>query len=314
MNESFVLEVLRASLGTHTRMDNTGNAQFYCPSCRHRKPKLAVNVRSLKFHCWICEERGNNIANFLWKNGFKDEAKKLGRSKNQVNDIDNLFGDTTAVEPVKSPKVEMPPKYHSLFVNKNKDMFKHVVQYLYGRGLTDDDFIKYKIQYSIVENKVLFPSYDGSEELNYYVTRTADPLATFKYQNSGNPKIEIIFNEHMIKWNEPLYLVEGVFDYITCRQNAVPILGSSLTKNSKLYKKIVHHQTPVVFALDPDANKKMFRSIENIIMYNDHVSYIDWGNEKNDISEMGSENFSRYIQEHQIDYDFSSQISSRLYI
>ena len=118
----------------------------------------------------------------------------------------------------------------------------------------------------------------------------------------------------MIKWNEPLYLVEGVFDYITCRQNAVPILGSSLTRNSKLYKKIVHHQTPVVFALDPDANKKMFRSIENIIMYNDHVSYIDWGNEKNDISEMGSENFSRYIQEHQIDYDFSSQISSRLYI
>tara|TARA_Y100000310_G_C20700659_1_gene829553 strand:+ start:664 stop:1608 length:945 start_codon:yes stop_codon:yes gene_type:complete len=314
MNEGFVLEVLRTSLGSHTRMDNTGNAQFYCPSCRHRKQKLAVNVRNMKYHCWICDERGNNIANFLWKNGFKTEAKRLGGAKNKVTDLDNLFGERNKVTHIEDSRIEMPPKYHNLFVNKHKVMFNEVVRYLYSRGLTDEDFIKYKIHFSIVENKILFPSYDDNEELNYYVTRSADPECSFKYQNSGNPKIEIIFNEHMIDWKQPLYLVEGVFDYITCRKNAVPILGSTLTSNSKLYKKIVHHQTPVVFALDSDANKKMFKSIENIVMYNDHVSYIDWGAETRDISEMGTEDFSHYVKKHQIDYDITSQIISKLII
>jgi len=191
-------------------------------------------------------------------------------------------------------------------------MFAEAISYLYSRGLTDEDFIKYKVHYSILENKILFPSYDGNEELNYYVIRSADPNATFKYQNSDNPKTHIIFNEHMIKWDEPLYIVEGVFDYISCRQNAVPILGSILTSNHKLYKQIVKHQTPVVFALDSDANKKMFKSIENIIMYNDHVSYIDWGDEVRDISEMGENDFAHYVTDHKVEYDMTSQIISRL--
>jgi len=313
MNESFVLETLRQSLGTHTRMDNTGNAQFYCPSCRHRKPKLAINIRTMKYHCWVCDERGNNIANFLWKNGFKNEARKLKSSIKKPDDLFNLFEEDT-VDEKKETHVELPPKYHNLFVNKHKVMFGEVVKYLYDRGLTDDNFIKYKVHFSIVENKILFPSYDEREELNYYVTRSADPDSTYKYQNSGNPKIDIIFNEHLIKWDEPLYLVEGVFDYISCKQNAVPILGSTLTSNSKLYKKLVHHQTPVVFALDPDANKKMFKSIENIVMYNDHISYIDWGSETRDISKMGTEDFSHYAKDHQVNYDFTSQVFSKLFV
>jgi len=58
----------------------------------------------------------------------------------------------------------------------------------------------------------------------------------------------------------------------------------------------------------------MFKSIENIVMYNDHVSYIDWGSETRDISEMGTEDFSRYVKEHQVDYDITSQVISRLVI
>jgi DNA primase len=314
MNEGYVLEVLRTSLGAHTRMDNTGNAQFYCPSCRHRKQKLAVNVRSLKYHCWICEERGNNIANFLWKNGYKNEARKLGASKNKKTDLENLFGDDIVIDYGEEQKVELPPKYHNLFVNKHKVMFLSAVNYLYQRGLTDDDFIKYKIHYSIMDERVLFPSYDDNENLNYYVSRSIDPECTYKYRNSDNPKTEIIFNEYMIKWNEPLYLVEGVFDYIACGKNAVPILGSTLTSNSKLYKRLVKNQTPVVFAFDYDANKKMFKSIENIVKYNDHVSYIDWGSETRDISEMGTDDFSRFVKDHQVNYDTTSQILSKLII
>ena len=313
MNESYVLSVLQQSLGNHTRMDNTGNVQFYCPSCKHRKQKLAVNVRNLRYHCWICDERGNNIASFLWKNGFKNEAKKLKSDVGQSRELSSLFETPKQIEDTREENVEFPKKYHNMFVNKNKPMFVHAAEYLYQRGLTDDDFIKYNIHFSIIENRILFPSYDTAGVLNYYVSRSIEPDCFIKYRNSNNSKTEIIFNEHLIDWNKTLYLVEGVFDYITCRQNAVTILGSTLTRNSKLYKKIVKCQTPIVFALDVDANKKMFKSIENIITYNDHVSYIDWGSETRDISEMGTDNFLNFIKEHKVDYDFTSQVTSKLF-
>ena len=41
----------------------------------------------------------------------------------------------------------------------------------------------------------------------------------------NSPKTNFIFNEHFVDWNKPLFLVEGVFDAIMLRRNAVPILG-----------------------------------------------------------------------------------------
>ena len=51
-------------------------------------------------------------------------------------------------------------------------------------------------------------------------------------------------------------LVEGVFDAIVVKNNAIPILGSTLREESKLFQAIVIHDTPVYLALDDDAEKK----------------------------------------------------------
>ena len=52
-------------------------------------------------------------------------------------------------------------------------------------------------------------------------------LYTEKGKASYNPEAQkeiIIFNEHLIDWNEPIYIVEGAFDSIFI-PNSIPMLG-----------------------------------------------------------------------------------------
>ena len=73
-----------------------------------------------------------------------------------------------------------------------------------------------------------------------------------------NPPVEkdIIFNELYIDWDEPITIVEGVFDAMVAGINSVPIMGSTLREESKLFQAIVINDTPVYLALDADARKK----------------------------------------------------------
>lgn len=302
------LEVLKGCLGEHTKIDAKGNVQFYCISCKHKNKKLAVNINTLRFQCWVCGERGN-IASYLYKMGFKTESNKISPYKEELN-IDDLFGENKKTEVKK--ELIFPESYYGIYANKNKKFFKKSINYLLSRGLSEDDFIKYNIHYSIKEERILFPSYDLDDNLNYYVTRSLSPNAFMKYKNADVRNQDIIFNERFINWKEKLYIVEGIFDSINCRENSVPLLGSSLSRSSALYKKIVKNQTPVVLALDPDAKKKMFKCAENLITFNNNIFYVDWGEEKRDISEMGSSIFSSYVEKNINKYTLSDEVLSRL--
>ena len=77
-----------------------------------------------------------------------------------------------------------------------------------------------------------------------------------KYINASVPKITVVFNDMNINLSKELALVEGPFDLVKCDVNATCLLGSHLSTDSLLFKKIVVNQTPTVIALDPDAKKK----------------------------------------------------------
>ena len=83
---------------------------------------------------------------------------------------------------------------------------------------------------------------------------------------------------------------EGVFDAIVAGPNAVPILGSTLRPNSKLFMKIVQNDTPVFLALDPDAIKKEQRIIKMFLNYGVELYTIDTSGYE-DVAEMGREEF-----------------------
>ena len=159
------------------------------------------------------------------------------------------------------------------------------------RGLTKEDILRYDIHYSIGEQRILFPSYDSNHNLNYYVARTIQPFEGYKYKNAIAPKREVIFNEHLVEWDRPLYIVEGIFDAILSRKNAVPVLGSSIGRGSLLFKRLFE-----------------------LIRYNVSVTYVDWKSEERDIAEMGTDKFEEIVTSGSVkSFTFEDQIKERLF-
>ena len=137
-----------------------------------------------------------------------------------------------------------------------------VKNYLFHRGLTKIDLCRWRImavKTGSFRRKAIIPSFDSEGNLNYYVARSINTNDTIRYRNSQVSKENIIFNEIDIDWSQKVFLVEGVFDAIKCPENTIPLLGSSLSKRSYLYKKIVSNQTPCVVAIDPDLKEKAFK-------------------------------------------------------
>ena len=108
--------------------------------------------------------------------------------------------------------------------------------------------------------------------------------------NPPTAKSKIIFNELYIDWNEDLVLTEGVFDAIVAGKNSVPILGSSLREQSKLFKSIITNDTPVFVALDQDAQEKAADLIQNLIKYGAEVYKVEV-TPYNDVGEMPKKEF-----------------------
>ena len=99
-------------------------------------------------------------------------------------------------------------------------------------------------------------------------------LQVRKYLNPPVPK-DIIFNELYLDFDQDLVIVEGIFDAIVAGPNAVPILGSTLRENSKLFQMIVKADTPIYIGLDIDAENKSKRIIKDLLNYGIEVYKVD---------------------------------------
>ena len=307
------LEVLAQHLGNYKTLAGN-NHYFQCPSCCHRNNKMTINLEKGVFNCWHCNLKGKS---FIWLLKLAGAAnpnqyKKIFNETKQINieDIDNIFGK----EKVRKNKLTLPKSYESLFRNIEKMFYKPALNYLLNRGLEKEDVLKYDIHYSVSDQRVLFPSYDRDHNLNYYVARSIQPFENYKYKNAAASKREVIFNEHLIDWNNPLYIVEGIFDAILSRKNAVPILGSNVGRGSLLFKRLLQNNTEVIIALDADAKKKIIKMINELVRYNIPVTYVDWKSEERDIAEMGSAKFEEIVTSGSVkNFTFEDEIKERLF-
>ena len=146
----------------------------------------------------------------------------------------------------------------------------------YNLGYTTWDEEKWHMR-----NRLVIPSYDAYGELNYWSSRdyTGYERKT-KYRNCDEDKKEIIFNEGMIQWDADIYLCEGIIDSITY-ENAVPLMGKILLKNSLLYKKLFEKaNADIVICLDSDTEieetKKIYRMLDTGRLRN-HIKYVRMG-------------------------------------
>lgn len=290
MDYSFLLAGIENLLGKGQKRARD-NYAFHCPFCNHRKPKLEINMATNEegknfWECWVCQTRGQSIRSLL---------KQLKTPRDQAQEILKYLPKGAHIEYKQLSIVELPKEYQPLYSASSTSVIANLVKkYLYDRGLTDNDFIKYGIGYATTGDyggRVIVPSYSGSNQLNYFVARSYDGNY-FKYKNPEVSK-DIIFFENLINWNAPIILCEGVFDAMAIRRNAIPILGKSIS--TALYKKILTSNVNDIYvALDTDARDKALEIAEKFLNQGKRVFLIDL--QQKDPSEMGFKAFTKLIQ------------------
>ena len=61
-----ITTILDSTIGVGTTMKNDERAH-HCPFCSHHKKKLQVNLETQKWHCWVCNAKGQTIGSLLRK-------------------------------------------------------------------------------------------------------------------------------------------------------------------------------------------------------------------------------------------------------
>ena len=269
------------------------NYAYHCPFCHHHKPKMEVNLTENRegknpWHCWACDVRGTTIYS-LFKQ-LKVDISKFTELKSLVKTSKSIK-ETQVVS-----SVSLPNEYISLNnVDNSGIMARHALAYLKNRHVSKYDIIKYNIGYckeGLYKNMIILPTYDKDGNINYYTARSFEKEPYIKYRNPSASR-DIVPNEHLINWNIPIVICEGLFDAIAIKRNAIPLLGKNI--QSSLMKKIVTSVVDKIYiALDRDAIKQALKFCERLMAEGKEVYLVDL--QDKDPSEMGFENFTRLIQ------------------
>ncbi len=234
-----------------------GETSYFCPFCNHYKRKLQVNLTSQKWHCWVCESRGLTISSLLRKSNASFES---------ISKVREIYGESSFNNKSwtnSKELVSLPEDYKPLYVPEKTPAYRQALHYAtVKRGLSAIDILKYQMGYcdnGPYAGMLIVPSYDENNSLNYYVGRSF-----YREEMSHkNPPVskDIVAFENQINWREPIIVVEGVFDAISTKRNAIPLIGKKILGNlrSKILTKGVKK---LYLCLDKDAFKDSVREVE----------------------------------------------------
>ena len=234
---------------------------FDCPTCSAEKGEydgdgkgnLEVNLAEGVYHCWACGEihgtRGG-LKKLFKTFATREQVRKLKMIGFDLSEFKAKVKESNVIEDLTLPK-----GFISFEEGNTKSLlYKQAWNYLTKeRKLSPETIFKFKMGYisgGKYDSRVVIPSYDTNNELNYWVTRTyvnAKP----KYLNPDSDKEQIIFNECCLNWDSDIYLVEGPFDHIVVH-NSIPILGKKIS--DKLMNSLFHKASAnIIILLDSDA-------------------------------------------------------------
>ncbi len=298
MSESKKLKILKDAIGSFYQIKN--EYLFFCPKCNHHKRKLSVNLSKDAFKCWVCDFSGKSIQRLIRKYGHyrqRIEWKELTNSVDVLSFTEQLF-----LEKEKEPDqvIELPEEFVSL---ANEDLpynSLYARNYLKSRGITKQDILRWKIGYcpkGKYGGRIIIPSFGLAGRCNYFTARTYQ-RDWKKYYNPPASR-DIIFNHLYMDFDQDVVIVEGSFDAVVAGTNSVPLLGSTLRTDSKLFQEIARNDSTVYIALDPDAERKAKRLIKNLLEYGIETYKINI-NPYGDVGEMTKEEFQKRKSEAEI--------------
>jgi DNA primase len=305
-------QIIEMVLGRGKRQG--GEYLYKCPNCNHHKNKLSVNYDKEFYKCWICGFRGRNLSKIVLLYGNNDlkvrwreidvDGIEITDDYDEIRDkiLDTI--DRRKKDHVTTPAVDKEVQrqfektnYVSLANAVNPLISGASNLYLKNRGYDRYDILKWQIGFSIIgiyRHRIIIPSYNVNGAMNYFITRSYVD-SEFKYWNPKVNKDDIIFNEFWIDWEDDIVLVEGVFDAMKIDKNAIPLLGSTLSEDSLLFKRIMQYRPNVILALDSDAivkSKKIYDKLSSLGINVFRMSISGY----NDVGEMPKEVVRRRIE------------------
>ena len=288
MKEDLLKQLLESILGPSKSARGGDEAVFHCPSCKHHKKKLTVNLSTQKFQCWVCNFKGHRAFKLL---KIVDASPKIF---DNLKTLDLEYNFKKRNQSKQNPNLLQLPKGIIPILSSSAVLSKHALHYLKSRGITEQDIVKYNIQYSEegdLKNMVVIPSYDSNGSINYYVGRSFDKNAYIKHKLAPATK-DIIGFDLYINWDLPIILCEGAFDAMAIKRNAIPLFGKKIS--STLMKKILTSNCKKVYlALDNDALKDALEHAKKLMSYGKRVFFIEIGDK--DPSELGFEKFLKLL-------------------
>jgi DNA primase len=260
-DESLLIDLIITMFGEPKNVNEySGQISVDCPVCSYDikglsktdgKGNLEINYQNHVYKCWACaetHETHGSIFKLVKKYGNPRQNKKfLLLMPEEVDEVKRVY-----------KKVYLPREFVS-FKNVSQGLkltpqFKQAWNYIRKRNITDEMIEKFNIGFcynGLYENRIIIPSYDTELTLNYFIARSYLSKTKLKYKNPEVQKEIIIWNEHLINWEERLYIVEGAFDSIFV-PNSIPMLGKFMSDN--LFKTIyTNAKKDIVIVLDPDA-------------------------------------------------------------
>ena len=299
-----LIHLLERTLNSRSKkLTKQDEYMFYSPFVSHYKPKLQINMTSQKWHCWVSDQGGHSLYSLF---------KKINADSRYFSELkDIVFIPTTKDEIESKVIVSLPREYQPLWKSSKSLFYKHALNFLKKRGITKIDLQKYKLGFcddGIYSNRVIVPSYDDSGILNYFVGRSfmGDNM---KYKNP-NVSRDIIPFDWFIAWSYPIVLCEGVFDAMSIRTNAIPMLSKKPSKS--LLRKIFEKQVKTIYiALDNDAKKDAYNLSEFFKDFGIDSKVVNLPKNE-DPNDLGFERMTNLIGD-TISSSFSDMISARLY-
>ena len=192
--------------------------------------------------------------------------------------------------------ISLPKEYIPLWKPSNSIEYKNAIHYLLKRNVTLSEIIKYSIGYCETgeyEKKIIIPSYNEFGKLNYFVGRSYYEGVAFKHKNPDVSK-NIIGFDLLVNWALPIVLVEGAFDAISVRRNAIPLFGKTISEN--LRKKVIEKSVKQLYiCLDKDAQKQALQHAEYFMNNGVEVYLVDL--KEKDPADIGFETMSILIKE-----------------
>ena len=232
---------------------------WWSPFVNHHKPKLQVNIKNGKWHCWVSGQGGHNLFQLFKK------VKATKKQYQELNELSDNFSFEYVPTKQENKEVKLPDEYKPMWTKSNSPIYKHALKYLKSRGVSQDDMIKYSIGYcedGLYSNRIIIPSYDDEGQLNFFIGRDIFD-SKLKYRNSPTPK-DIIGFDLFVNWEEPILLVEGALDAITSKVNSIPLFGKTIMNNLK--RKILEKKVKTLYvALDNDAVKDSMKIVEELM-------------------------------------------------